>query len=90
MENVDVVYHCIHKRFIDKIRKTNDRFLRRKEADTIITRTYHFPKALSPVILKEMELLKLIRLENKSEIKVFDMTTDLENTSAMFRKVGIF
>ena len=90
MEKVDVIYHCIHKRFTDRVSRVNGKILARKEAEYIIANLYHIPKNLRSVVLKEMELLNLIRLNGKSEIRVLEPTTDLENTSAMFRKVGLF
>ena len=86
----DIVYHCIHKRFTENVKKTVDGTLNRKKAEFILTSIYHFPKRLSPVILKEMEILNLIKLNGKSEIEVLENQTDLENTSMLFKNVGLY
>ncbi len=60
----------IAKKFKDKCEENNTNIIRRKEAMLVLWR-YNIPKDIRNLFLKEMEKMKLIKIKDKQNIKVF-------------------
>ncbi|KKN62700.1 hypothetical protein LCGC14_0509610 [marine sediment metagenome] len=86
-EQIPLIYLCIHKRLEDKFQ--NEAF-KLKDLFLIFARTYHINKKFHYAVLKELESLKLMQRLNQHTARVLKCSVDLENTSRIYKKVGLY
>jgi hypothetical protein len=86
-ERIPLIYLCIHKRLEDKFQ---NKIFKLKDLFTILARMYHLEKKFHYVVLKELEKLELIARVNQHTAKILDCDIDLENTSKIYKKTGLF
>ena len=86
-EQTPLIYLCIHKRLEDKYQ--NELF-KLKDLFSILGRIYHINKKFHYAVLKELENLKLMKRINQHTVKMLKCNVDLENTSKIYKKVGLF
>lgn len=85
---LNIFYLCVHKKLLERIHLSGtisrDNFFR------ILGETYHIPKSLRIIVLKEMEKCEMIK-ENNKVITVLPMIIDPEeNTNKFYEKLGLF
>lgn len=79
-------YFYIHSKL--KERSINNQ-LNLNEAKSFLFE-WRVPKWLRPVVLKEMENMELIKLENRNTIIFNKCDIDIDNISNIFNNVGLF
>lgn len=77
-----IVYNKLKEKFPNKVADI-------KEAKNLL-RAWNIPKELKPVILKEMELLGLIKLISKYKMQLIGKGNILNNKSRVFAMVGLW
>jgi hypothetical protein len=79
----------VHKRCDEKVK--NDRRLTKEEFYKMLGETYHIPKLLRVVILKEMAKLRMLKEISHRHIEVLPLLTDPEiNINRFYKQVGLF
>lgn len=86
-KDIGLLYCCVQKKLLEN---SKQKLISKKFACYILANQYHIPSALRYAILKEMENNKLIKPINRQIIEVNEVEQDLENTSEIFQKVGLF
>jgi len=76
----------MHKRLKEH---SNKGFLSRDKCIGIISRVYCLKRNYTIIFLKELENFELIAKENNT-IRVLNSDIDVENTSEIYQKVGMF
>ncbi|KKN16038.1 hypothetical protein LCGC14_0980000 [marine sediment metagenome] len=84
---VPIVYLCIHERLREKFRFQT---FSSKEVLWILGKVYHIKKKFHYPILKELESFDLIDRINRNEIVLLKHNIDLNNTSEIYRSVGLY
>lgn len=87
---IPVLYLCIHHR-LQQTSKMNT--IDRKKVLEIIRVLYHVRKKYAIIILKEMDtfgLIKIISSGRNGEVEVLNSSIDLENTSYLYKKAGLY
>lgn len=68
-----------------------NRLITRKQFFGKLGKHFLIPKRLRPVVLKEMELMELIKKIDRDTIKVLNCDIDLErDANKLYKKVGLF
>jgi len=80
------MYLTIHQKFLEK---SNGSTLSKKRAVIILANLYHVRHNLRYAVLKELENMKLIAFVNRREIEVKECKEDLEDTSVIYKKIGL-
>lgn len=86
-KRIPSLYVCLYEKFLNASKNFQ---LPRREAKFIIAVSFHIPKVLKPVVLKEMEQFGLIEKHSTARIKITDPKIKLENTSEVYEKVGLY
>ena len=84
---VPLIYLCIHQRLKEKFRFQT---FSNKELLWILGKVYHIKKIYHYPILKELEDFDLINRVNRNEIILLKSNVDLNNTSKIYRSVGVY
>lgn len=89
---IGILYLCIHKKLDERAGFT--RILPKKNFYRILGETFHVPKSMRVVVLKEMEkkgLVKDLGNRKNNNIKVLKIDFDLENeVSRFYEWVGLY
>lgn len=84
-----ILYLCIHKRICDKAGISG--IIGRERFFKLLGETYHVPKNLRIIILKEMKKEDMIVELDRHTIKVNPINKDPEEqTNVLYKKWGIF
>ena len=86
-QEIGLLYFCVQKKLLEN---SKQKLISKKYCVYILANQFHIPSALRYCILKEMENNKMIEHVNRQIIKINEVELDLENTSAIFEKVGLF
>ena len=87
--NICIFYLCVHKRIDSKV--GIDRLFCKDKFFRMLGETYHIPKALKIVVIKEMEKYNMIEVINNRFIKVLPLLTDPEeNINQFYREIGLY
>lgn len=87
MNKIPVMYLCVHKRLKDKF---SFETFPLKEVLWILGKIYHIKKKYHYPILKELEDFKLLNKINQNEVVLLKCNINLEDTSKIYRKVGLY
>lgn len=68
--------------------RSNDNYITMTEAKSCLFQ-WRIPEWLRVVVIKELENLDLLVIENKNLIRIKKTDVNLENTSKIFNQVGI-
>ena len=85
---IPLIYLLMHKRLKDKMFKK--KCLEVKEAFGMFGFTYHINKKYNYPILKELENFKLIKRINKTQLVVLKNGFNINNTSKIYKSVGLY
>lgn len=85
MSNIDLVYLFMHKKLKEK---SINNFITKKESVMFLSHTFRIPKKYGYAVLKELEEFGLIRSSGDS-IEILKSKVDLDNTSDIFKRVGL-
>lgn len=87
--DICIFYLCVHKRCDEKVE--SDRRLTKEEFYKMLGETYHIPKLLRVVILKEMAKLRMLKEIGHRHVEVLPLLTDPEiNINRFYKQVGLF
>ncbi len=84
---VPIVYLCIHERLKEKFRFQT---FSSKELLWILGKVYHIKKKFHYPILKELQNFNLIDRINRNEIVLLKSNVDINNTSKIYKSVGLY
>lgn len=87
-EKIPLVYLCIHSRLCKNFGV--GRTVKKKELNFIIGNTYHIPRKWWYPVIKEMIGFGLIEDEGRFTIKVLESQWDIDDTSMIYKSVGMF
>jgi len=87
--SIGILYLGLHNQLVKKF--GINVIISNKEFFTKIGRHSQIPKNLRPVVLKEMEIKKLIKKVNRDKIQIMKGEFDIENNcDEFYRRVGIY
>lgn len=87
--DICIFYLCVHKRLHERVGLS--RYMNKKDFYKLLGETYHIPKPLRVIILKEMAKLKMLEETNHRHIKVLPLVTDPEiNINRFYKELGFF
>jgi hypothetical protein len=87
--DICIFYLCVHKRIHEKVGLSG--FMLKENFYRLLGETYHIPKNLRVVILKEMVKYKMIEETDKRHIKVLPLMIDPEeNANKFYDQLGLF
>ncbi len=84
---VPLVYICIYNTLKER---SIGMELEIKEVFRMLSSVYHIKKQLRYPVLKEMEDFKLITKINSNRISMLKSSVDINNTSKIYRSVGLY
>lgn len=91
--NKGILYLCVHKKMEDKI-TNNSRILSKKDFNRMLGETFHIPKNMRIIVLKEMEqkgLVKDLGATRNSNIKVLKVGICIQNdVNKLYKFAGLF
>ena len=87
-----VLHNILRKKCIKKGgNNKKEMMITKKEMFSILGESFHIPKNLRAVIIKEMEQRNLIRIDNNIHVYILDIKLDVEEDLPKFyKKVGLF
>ena len=83
----NILYLCIYQKLRNKAglgESISKRYLFR-----LLGETFHVPKNMRVCVLREMELMGLLKCQKKNGEIVFCKTINLENSGEYYKKLGI-
>ena len=85
-----IVYLCIHKKLHERCGMSH--LMKKKAFFRLLGETYHIPKPQRIIVLKEMELMKMIVFhKNREAIKVLPLFADPEkDINKFYEQMGLF
>lgn len=87
--DICIFYLCVHKRIFEKVGLSG--IMLKEKFYRLLGETYHIPKNLRVIILKEMVKYKMIEEVDKKCIKVSPLLIDPEvDTNKFYRQLGLF
>jgi len=84
---IGLMYYCVQKKLLEN---SKHNLISKKFCIYILANQFHVPNVLRYPVLKEMENLKLIKPVNRQIIEVNEVMEDLNDTSAIYERVGLF
>ncbi len=84
---VPLIYLCIHERLKEKF---HFEIFSNKELLWMLGKVYHIKRKFHYPILKELETFGLINRTSKNQIILMKNKIDLNNTSKIYRSVGLY
>lgn len=85
MSNIDLVYLFMHKKLKEK---SINNYLTKRDSVKFMSHTFRIPKRYGYAVLKEMEDLNLVK-SNGERIEILKTNIDIDNTSEVFKRVGL-
>ena len=82
--NIGLLYLSLHNQLKKKVGL--NRIINRKEFFTILGKHFLIPKNVRACIVKEMELMHLIKIVNRDTFKILDFNLDIEKDANKFYK----
>lgn len=86
---IGILYIGLHNKFVQKF--GTNAVITRKEFYEKIGRFQQLPKKIRPLLLKEMERMKLIERVNRDSVKILELNIDIEkDCNKLYELAGIF
>ena len=82
-----IFYHYIYSRIREKFPRQKE--ITVKEAKKVFY-TWRIPKNLQPVMIRELELLGLIKRKRYFYLELFEEKIDFDDTSSIYKEAGIY
>lgn len=85
--DVGLLYICVQKKLLENSKQN---LISKKYACYLLANQFHIPQQLRYAILKEMENRGLVVSVNRQVIEIKELNEDLEDTSTIFERVGLW
>ena len=88
MDNV-LIYECIHTKLCEKMGLR--RYMSKRDLYKYLGIHFKIPKKMVPCIIKEMELVGILKDLDKRKVEILPVKLDLEqNANKIYAELGIF
>lgn len=85
---INLLYVCMHYRIQKEANAIG--IIRKKRLFELLARLYHVERKFWHPVLREFEILKLFKTLNNKQIQVLECDIDLENTSKIYKMIGLY
>lgn len=82
------MYLCVHKRLQTSAGISS--IIHKKKFDVILARLYRLEKSMRVLVTTELIEMGLVEKQSDGHFKVNPAPVDLENTSALYQRMGLF
>jgi len=87
--DIGIFYLCLHKRLHNKVGLSG--IITKQDFCRILGESYHIPKVLRVIVIKEMIKIKMVEEIDHKHIKVLPLILDPEiNVNRFYEEAGLF
>ena len=81
-----IFYFYIHKKLYILCQ---GRLIKRKKAMGYLARAWKIPRNLRPILIRELEILGLLKPKGRGYLEIEEPTMDFDNVSGLYHLVGL-